>query len=84
MFPGVAQATNVSTLRKPLPNTILVQQYLGLSGAEMARLTARARRLSKGDLMVLSKGEASSKFRDLTVGDLKSLVDVILGRFASN
>lgn len=34
--------------------------------------------------MVLSKGEASSKFRDLTVGDLKSLVDVILGRFASN
>jgi hypothetical protein len=81
---GAASSVAEAAARQPAGASAKVGDVLKLTAAQQKGLTARARNLTAADLSALAtmQFEKTPAMSELTVGDLKSLTDVVARKFA--
>jgi len=81
---GGASSVAAEAARQPAGASAKVGDVLKLTAAQQKGLTARARNLTAADLSALAtmQFERTPAMSELTVGDLKSLTDVVARKFA--
>lgn len=78
--PAAGQAPAEPAKGQPAISDRPIAEIAKFQAHEIARLTPRARKLSQADMVALASGEKRPSLSGLTVGDLRSLNDVVIDR----